>query len=147
MVVPSGICTSRSMMALRTRQWRPTFTCENKMLASTSLKELTRTSGDSTLFFTVPPETMQPAETIESSAEPGRHADDVHVGLVVGLERTYIAPVQGFFLVLVHEVERVHPVVIHHPGQKILAEVMARLRRLGVFEQYRNKHVRVEDVD
>src|SRR4029077_16985328 len=72
MVVPSGTCTSRSRMARRMRQRRPTLTCENKMLESTSEYEFTRTSGESTEFLTIPPETMQPLETMESTAVPVR---------------------------------------------------------------------------
>src|ERR1700756_4093129 len=68
------ICTSRSRIALRMRQRRPTLTCENKMDCSTSEYELTRTSGESTEFVTLPPETMQPFETMESSAVPVRPA-------------------------------------------------------------------------
>jgi len=59
-------------MARRMRQCRPTFAWVNKMLESTSVYEFTRTSGESTLPFTVPPEMMQPEETIESSAWPIR---------------------------------------------------------------------------
>src|SRR5579862_5711482 len=72
MVVPSGICTSRSRIARRMRQRRPTLTCENKMQSSTSEYEFTRTSGERTEFFTAPPDTMHPFETIESSAVPVR---------------------------------------------------------------------------
>src|SRR5947207_9127430 len=72
MVVPSGMWTSRSMMARRIRQWRPTLTCENRMLSSTSLKEFTRTSGDKMLLRTELPEMMQPEDTMESSAVPVR---------------------------------------------------------------------------
>src|SRR5215471_20383853 len=61
-------------MVRRMRQRRPTFTWENKMLESTSLKELTRTSGDNTEFCTAPPEMMQPEETSESSEWPMRAA-------------------------------------------------------------------------
>src|SRR5215469_14769084 len=59
-------------MALRIRQWRPTLTCEKRMLESTSLYEFTRTSGERTLLRTVLPETIQPADTIESRAVPVR---------------------------------------------------------------------------
>src|SRR6266496_6344562 len=62
------------MIARRMWQWRPTFTCEKRMLASTSEYEFTRTSGDRMLNRQIPPETMQPAETMESSAEPVRPA-------------------------------------------------------------------------
>src|SRR5579864_7121848 len=72
MVVPSGTCTSRSRIARRIWQRRPTLTWENKMLSSTSEYEFMRTSGESTEFLTMPPETMQPLETMESSAVPVR---------------------------------------------------------------------------
>src|SRR5579864_2868017 len=72
MVVPSGTCTSRSRIALRMRQRRPTLTCENRMESSTSVYEFTRTSGERMEFFTMPPETMHPLETMESSAVPVR---------------------------------------------------------------------------
>src|SRR5215471_18289434 len=61
-------------MVRRMRQRLPTFTWENRMLESTSLKELTRTSGESTEFCTTPPEMMQPEETNESSECPMRAA-------------------------------------------------------------------------
>src|SRR5690348_1897916 len=71
-MVPSGMCTSRSMMARRTRQWRPMLTWLKIMLESTWAKELTRTSGDRMLLRTCPPEMMQPDETMESSDTPMR---------------------------------------------------------------------------
>src|SRR3984957_1050899 len=60
------------MMQRRIRQWRPTATWENTNPDSTSEQELTRTSGESTEFLTLPPETMQPFETMESRALPMR---------------------------------------------------------------------------
>src|SRR3954463_3049240 len=72
MMEPSGMCTSRSMMARRMRQWRPMLTWLNTMLASTSEEEFTRVSGDKMLPRTAPPEMMQPCDTMESNAEPMR---------------------------------------------------------------------------
>src|SRR5689334_18067334 len=60
------------MMELRMRQCRPMFTWEKMMLESTSEYEFTRTSGESTLLRTVPPERMQPGHTMESIAVPVR---------------------------------------------------------------------------
>src|SRR5690242_4137582 len=60
------------MIARRMRQCRPTFTCEHKMLVSTCEYEFTRTSGESTLLVTEPPEMMHPMETMESCASPVR---------------------------------------------------------------------------
>src|SRR5882762_10646010 len=60
------------MMQRRIRQWRPTATCENRIESSTSQYEFTRTSGERMEFLTTPPETMQPFETMESSAVPMR---------------------------------------------------------------------------
>src|SRR3954471_19543202 len=70
MVAPSGICTSRSIIALRIRQWRPTLTCEQRMLESISEYEFTRTSRERTHVFTRLPETMQPMAMMESTADP-----------------------------------------------------------------------------
>src|SRR5215469_14571762 len=72
MTVPSGICTSRSMIARRMRQWRPMFTCEKMMLESTSVYEFTRTSCESTEFDTDAPEMITPAVMTELIADPVR---------------------------------------------------------------------------
>src|SRR5579872_3209674 len=70
MIVPSGMCTSRSMIARRMRQCRPTFTCEKMMLESISEYEFTRTSCERTEFVTMPPEMITPAVMIELTAIP-----------------------------------------------------------------------------
>src|ERR1700758_5250815 len=66
------MCTSRSMMARRMRQWRPMLTWEKMMLASTSEYEFTRTSCDKTEFDTEAPEMMTPAVMTEFTAAPVR---------------------------------------------------------------------------
>src|SRR5580692_3205839 len=66
------MCTSRSMMARRMRQWRPMFTWEKMMLASTSEYELTRTSCETTEFDTEAPEIITPAVMTELMAAPVR---------------------------------------------------------------------------
>ena len=54
-----------------------------------------------------------------------RHRNDVHVGFVVGLERSHIAPVQSFFLILVHKIEGVDAIIVDHLGQDVFAKIMA----------------------
>src|ERR1700739_2132840 len=66
------MCTSRSMMARRMRQWRPICTCEKIMLESTSEYEFTRTSCDNTEFDTEAPERITPAVMMELTALPVR---------------------------------------------------------------------------
>src|SRR5437588_12248445 len=72
MTVPSGMWTSRSMMACRIRQCRPMLPWAKMMDESTSAYELTRTSCESTELRTTDPEMMQPAETTELMAMPVR---------------------------------------------------------------------------
>lgn len=52
------------------RARRPTVTPGSRIEPSTRRYELTRTSLNKRHRRTVPPETMQPAETTESNAEP-----------------------------------------------------------------------------
>src|ERR1700739_2969506 len=66
------MCTSRSIIARRMRQWRPICTWEKMMLESTSEYEFTRTSCDSTEFETDAPEIITPAVMIELTALPVR---------------------------------------------------------------------------
>ena len=60
------------MIALRiTARW-PTSTPPNSTEPVTSAWEWTRTAGASTERSTLPPETITPAQTIESTARPTR---------------------------------------------------------------------------
>ena len=79
--------------------------------------------------------------------EDRRHGDDVHVGLVVGLERAHVAPVVSFFLVLIDEVVGEDAVVVDHSGQDVFAEIMAGVGVLGVFQQDRDEHIRIKEID
>src|SRR5271157_4696516 len=81
------------------------------------------------------------------NVEHWRHRNQVHVGLVIGLQRPDIAPVERFLPVLVDEVERVNLVLAHHARQDVVAEVVTRARLLGVFQQPRDEHVGVEQVN
>src|ERR1700760_3479363 len=66
------MCTSRSMIARRIRQWRPMLTCVKITEESMSENEFTRTSCDNTLCRTAEPEITHPGETTELIAMPVR---------------------------------------------------------------------------
>ena len=75
------------------------------------------------------------------------HRDQVHVDLVIGFQGPHIAPVKRLLPVLVDEVEGVNLVVVHHPGQNVVPEVVARSLVFRVFQQRRNEHIGVEQVN
>ncbi len=79
--------------------------------------------------------------------EGGGDAGDVHVGLVVGLEGTDIAPVEGLLLVLVDEVVGVHFDAAEDVGQDVVAEVVLGVGVFGVLDELGEQDVGVEDVD
>ena len=78
--------------------------------------------------------------------EDGVHLDEVHRGLVVGVERADVAPVLGLLLVLVPEEMGVdRSPRCHQLRDDVPAEVVAR-GLLGVPHQLPHEEVRVEDV-
>ena len=56
----------------------------------------------------------------------------VHVGLVVGVERTDVAPVGDGLAVLVAEAKGINPVGLDHVRNDVLAEIVIALRMRGV---------------
>ena len=72
------MCTSRSRIASPDAAMPPYIHVRKQDAGVNFAVEFTRTSGDSTQFFTWPPETMQPCETSESSASPVRPAFGKH---------------------------------------------------------------------
>ena len=78
--------------------------------------------------------------------EDRRYCHHVHVGVEVGVECAYVAPVESFLLVLVDEVEGVDAVLIQQFGQDIVAEVVGRLGIFGILQQRRQQDVCVEQV-
>ena len=79
--------------------------------------------------------------------EGGGDAGDVHVGLVVGLERADVAPVEGVLLVLVDEVVGVHLEAAEDLGQDVVAEVVLGVGIFGVLDEFGEEDVGVEEVD
>ena len=78
--------------------------------------------------------------------ENRRHRNYVHVRFVIGFERSDVPPVEGFLLVFIDEIVGVHTIVVDHLRQNVFAEVMARLRILGVLQQYRDQDIGVKQV-
>ena len=87
----------------------------------------------------------RPVRVVEVEHRRDRH--DVHVGFVIGFERSHVAPVESFFLVLVDEVVGVNAVVVGHFGQDVLAEIVAGRRVFGVFQKHGDQHIGVEQVN
>src|SRR5215472_3300811 len=79
--------------------------------------------------------------------EHRRHRDDVHVGIVERFERADVAPVERFLLVLIDEVEGVDTIIIGHARQDVFSEVVCGVRFFRVFEEHRDEHVSVEEIN
>ena len=86
-----------------------------------------------------------PVAVIE--VEDGRYGHQVHVGLVVGLDRPDVAPVFGFLPVLVDEVVGKDPVTFDELGDNVPAEVVSGTGVFGVLHEHVNQEVVVEAVD
>jgi hypothetical protein len=86
-----------------------------------------------------------PAVVVE--VEDGGDRGHVHVGVVVGLERADVAPVEGFLAILVDEIVGEHFVLAEDGGQDVVAEVVLRLRVFGVANEGGEQDVGIENVD
>ena len=79
--------------------------------------------------------------------EGGGDGGDVHVGFVVGLEGTDVAPVEGALLVFVDEVVGVDFVAAKELGEDVVAEVVFGVGVFGVADELGKEDVGVEEVD
>src|SRR5262249_39889627 len=79
--------------------------------------------------------------------EHRRNRHHIHVGFVVGFERSHVAPIQRFFLVFVHKVVGIDAVVVNHFGQNVFAEIVVGVLVLGVLQENGNEDVGVEEVN
>ena len=86
-----------------------------------------------------------PALVVE--VEDRRHRAEVHVGVVVGVERAHVAPVESLLLVLVDEAVGHHLFLAQQVGQDVVAEVVLRVGIFGVGDQRLQKYFSVEDVN
>src|SRR5262249_51046646 len=76
-----------------------------------------------------------------------RYGDDIHVGLVIGLERAHVTPVERFLLVLVYEVVSIDAIVVYHFRQNVFAKVVAGALVLCVFQKNGKQHISIEKID
>jgi hypothetical protein len=63
-----------------------------------------------------------PALVVE--VEDRRNRAQVHVGVVVGVQGTHIAPVERLLLVLVHKAVGHHLLLAQQVGQNVVAEIV-----------------------
>ena len=79
--------------------------------------------------------------------EDGRNGNQVHVGFVIGLDGADVAPILRADFVLVDEVVGVDAVFRKNSRQDVAAEIVLRIRILGVGQQRRDQELRVENID
>src|SRR5229473_4655100 len=91
------------------------------------------------------PGAQRPGSVVE--VENGRHADKIHVGLVVGVERANIAPVESVLRVFIDEVVSKDAVLRNDARKNVLAKIVVRLGILGVREKNGDQQLSIENVD
>ena len=73
--------------------------------------------------------------------------DEIHVGLVVGVDGAHVAPVGLSLTVFVAEGKDVHGMRVNDPGKQIVAKVVAALAVAGVGAELFEKKIGTEAVD
>src|SRR6267143_1203395 len=91
------------------------------------------------------PGTERPVLVIK--IEDRRDAHEVHVGFVVGVEGSDVAPVESVLGVFIDEVVGKDAVLRNDARKNVLAKIVAGLGILGVREKDGNQQVRIEDVN
>ena len=91
------------------------------------------------------PGTQRPGSVVQ--VENGRHAHQVHVGFVIGVERADIAPVQSVFAIFVDEIVGEDAMLGNDARENVFAEVVTRLGVFGIGQQNRDHQVGIENVD
>ena len=86
-----------------------------------------------------------PALVVE--VEDRRDRAQVHVGVVIRIERAHIAPVECLLLVLVHKAVGHHLFLAQQMRQDVVAKVVLRAGVLGIGDQRLEQHLGVEDIN
>ena len=74
------------------------------------------------------------------------HGDQIHIGFEVGFERTYVAPVDHVFLVLIHEIVGHHATPAHQLRQHVTPEIVRGAVVFRVFLERFQEHGSGEQV-
>src|SRR5256714_120976 len=91
------------------------------------------------------PGAQRPGTVVQ--VEDRRHADQIHVGVVVGVQRAHVAPIQSIFAVFIDEVVGKDAMLRNNARKDVLAKVVVRLGILGIGQQDGDHQLSVEDVD
>ncbi len=85
--------------------------------------------------------------TVIVAIENRRNGDQIHVGFVISVNGSDIAPIGSLFLVLVDKVVGEYAIFLDDPRQHVLTEVVRRKRIFGVGNQNRHQQLGVEEID
>ena len=91
------------------------------------------------------PGAQRPGAVVQ--VEDRRHADQIHVGFVVGVDGAHVAPIQSILAVFVDEVVGEDAVLRNDARKNVLAEIVMRLGILGIGKKDGDHQLRVEDVN
>ena len=93
----------------------------------------------------VNPSAQRPGGIVQ--VENWRDADQVHVGFVVGVERSDIAPVKRVFAIFVDEVVGEDAMFGDDSRENVFAEIVMGFGVFGIGQQNWNHQVGIENVD
>src|SRR6266851_965502 len=91
------------------------------------------------------PSAQRPGGVVQ--VENRRHADEIHVGFVVGVEGADVAPVESVLGVLIDEVVGKDAVLGNDARKNVLAEIVAGLGIFGIREEDGNQELCIKYVD
>src|SRR5438105_11030196 len=91
------------------------------------------------------PGAQRPGAVVQ--VEDRRHADQIHVGFVVGVDGAHVAPIQSILAVFVDEVVGEDAVLRNDARKDVFAEIVMRLGILGIGKKDGDHQLRVENVD
>ena len=88
---------------------------------------------------------QRPALVIQ--VENRRYGHKIQIRLVIGVNRSHVAPVGGLLLVFIAEVVGKNAMLPDDAGKNVFAEVVAGLGILGIGKEHRNHELGIENVD
>src|SRR5580700_652870 len=91
------------------------------------------------------PRVQRPALVIE--VENRRDRNQIHVGLVIGLDGADIAPIRFFFFIFIPEVVGEDAMLFDNARDDVFAEIVFGIRIFGVGDENGHQELRIKEID